>query len=761
MEMWQASHLLLLALTICSGSAEAPSRTFHLQRLVRPAVQSSLFYQLSGTLASVNASCQCRKEAHLIIGAALRGHLWALKWIDSNARVPPGLLSGNVNQFGDFDECLAVRVHSMQDDDETVYRAFPESNCQIGPTKPSYCLASVALNLVEDVHPTARQVSNLLHSFTPFKSNFSDPGHRVPHFSSAYLGICAPSSCTTAELEAALQKLLDAHLQEGSASEASANFQVSVSPNMCRRQDPQEHPDSAGASVARLALWWTVAAVLLATFLDVVCLEGEGPPRLLKFVRCLSVQQNWRRLIDTRPQEGALAVLDGVRGVNALGLLVAHKSVALLYQPYVNRTAAVAVLGRPWSIIGRVAILYTDCFILLSGALAARALLRRLDRTKAVPLVRRLVDRYVRLTPLLLALVALCTLVLPRLGSGPMWGLVIEPHAALCRQHWWRNALYVHNFYGFENMCLTHTHQLGIDMQLFAVAPLLVYPLWRWPRAGGVLLALLAAWSTALRYHVVLENNLSTIVYFGMPVSQMFKTASMSYILPTHRLTVYAMGLGLGFALHRVPETFRFSRAWAALGWFVALPLGLLPVLGPWKAATPDFQYDANEAAQYAAFAPILWSTFVCWGILACARGAGGQCLSEIPQRHRVKSSRLILFLPLGFLADVLSWRGWVIFTRIAFALYLAQFPVFFYNVGSTRHAQFYTIGTLLNVGEFAFIIIVSVLLSLTFEMPFQYLWKTYAETCQDTKECRTKLAQKLAVKSIKEVSTGTKRKSA
>ena len=65
--------------------------------------------------------------------------------------------------------------------------------------------------------------------------------------------------------------------------------------------------------------------------------------------------------------------------------------------------------------------------------------------------------------------------------------------------------------------CLTHTHQLGIDMQLFAVAPLLVFPLWRWPRFGGVLLVALAALSTALRYHVVLSHELSSIVYFGMP----------------------------------------------------------------------------------------------------------------------------------------------------------------------------------------------------------------------------------------------------
>lgn len=730
MAPWRAGQLLLLALAVWSvGAVAPPSSSPQLQRLVRPAVQGSLFYQLSAALPAVNASCQCSRQASSIVRAALLGHVWALKWVDANARVPAGLLSGNVNQLGDFDECLTLHAESTQDGDE-------DANCPPVPTKASYCLAAVALDLGEEAHPAARQISTLLHSFTPFNSNFSDPGHRVPRFSAAYLGVCAPSSCTAGELQAALESLLN---EQAGASDGpgGASFRASVSSEMCRSQDHQEPADGTGARIARLALWWTVAAVLFATFLDIVCLDGEGPPSLLQLVRCLSARQNWRRLIDTRQEEGAVAVLHGVRGINALGLLVAHKSVALLYQPYVNRTAAVAVLGQPWSIIGRVAILYTDCFILLSGVLAARALLRRLDRTKAVPIVRRLVDRYVRLTPLLLALVALCTLVLPGLGRGPMWGLVVEPHAALCRQHWWRNVLYIHNYYGFEDMCLTHTHQLGIDMQLFAVAPLLVYPLWRWPRAGAAMLALLAAWSTALRHRVVLDNKLATIVYFGMPVSQMFKTASMSYILPTHRLTVYIMGLGLGYALHRVPESYQFSRAWAAVGWLVAAPLGLLPVFGPWEAATPGYQYDAHEAAQYAAFAPILWSGFVCWGVLACARGAG------------------------GVLGEVLSWRGWVVFTRIAFALYLAQFPVFFYNVGSTRHAQYYTLGSLLNIAEFAFIIAVSVVLCLTFEMPFQELWKTYAETKTNAKERRPGTAQKFAARTNKSFPTASKRKSA
>lgn len=153
---------------------------------------------------------------------------------------------------------------------------------------------------------------------------------------------------------------------------------------------------SHGCGVRRLAFWTAVIAVVLATFLDVVCLEGEGPPSLLAVVHCLSARRNLRRMLSTRVARGDVAVLHGLRGLNALGLLVAHKSVALLFKPYVNRTAAVGQLSQRWTIIGRVAILYTDCFILLSGVLAALSILRQLDRSGRVHLLRRLVDRYVR-----------------------------------------------------------------------------------------------------------------------------------------------------------------------------------------------------------------------------------------------------------------------------------------------------------------------------------------------------------------------------
>jgi hypothetical protein len=63
--------------------------------------------------------------------------------------------------------------------------------------------------------------------------------------------------------------------------------------------------------------------------------------------------------------------------------------------------------------------------------------------------------------------------------------------------------------------CLTHTHHLGIDTQLFALSPLLVYVVWKWPRAGMSVLTGLAAVSTALRYNVTVSRRLTHYILFG------------------------------------------------------------------------------------------------------------------------------------------------------------------------------------------------------------------------------------------------------
>ena len=76
---------------------------------------------------------------------------------DASAKLPAGLLNGNVNQFGDMDQCLQVR-----------------SPWQRPVIKGRYCLTTMALLLSDPHHPLLRHIHQLLHSHNFFRSELND-----------------------------------------------------------------------------------------------------------------------------------------------------------------------------------------------------------------------------------------------------------------------------------------------------------------------------------------------------------------------------------------------------------------------------------------------------------------------------------------------------------------------------------------------------------------------------------------------------------
>jgi len=120
-----------------------------------------------------------------------------------------------------------------------------------------------------------------------------------------------------------------------------------------------------------------------------------------------------------------------------------------------------------------------------------------------------------------------------------------------------------------------------------------------------------------------------------------------------------------------------------------------------------------------------------------------------------------------GLLNRLFSWRGFLVTTRISYAIYLTQFPIFLFNVGQVRTANYYEFFSTtvsptadawklkdrlffdpslsirsierlnetpqrnrsplrvydsfqLNVGELMCILFLSIILTLLFDMPFQ-----------------------------------------
>ncbi|XP_044756157.1 nose resistant to fluoxetine protein 6-like [Coccinella septempunctata] len=603
-------------------------------------------------------SDECALGVAELIEGIKKNNIDYLKMFDATGKLPSGILRGNVNQFGDFDECLSVE-------------------------QAKYCLAEI--DLESKWRPRYKNYKNLVHSHFAIRETFDDVKHRVPGFSMIRWGFCIPQKCSSKDLEIALRE----------------KFRITsrIKPEMCQIS-PMKAPlpeMSYGDIITRYLFGVVLFLTVLATLRGVYNLNIQEKNKFLKLVDCFNLFDNWEELTTVKESKDEVKTLHGMRALGALALIISHKTMALFYNPYINRSAMSENLGMRWSVIGRTAILYTDGFMLMSGFLTARTLFKDLDRKKTFNIGDKIISRIFRISPNIIAVILFCTYILPHLGAGPLWPLVVDHHSHLCKKYMWRNMLYIHNYFPFQDMCLTHTHQVGIDMQLFLSTPLIIFFLWSTRRIGVLFVGMIIVASTFLRFFVTWYYNLSHVVHFGITISRMFDTANLSYILPTHRATIYFMGVYLAYMM-RDKSSINLSKKQLGIYWTFFMLLGFGTWLGPMHMSHPGYVYNRLDAALFGAISPITFGSALAWTIYATEKGFG------------------------GFLGAVLSWDKFKYFTKIAYAVYLVQFPLFFYNVGKTKHADEFSISEMLQVTETLAVIVISVALTIFIEIPFQKL---------------------------------------
>ncbi|KAK4880106.1 hypothetical protein RN001_008252 [Aquatica leii] len=644
----------------CTFAHEEGTATFE-QTLTRLITNVRSHYNLDLS-AMRDASTMCKLHSMQYADGLGRFELWALKMHDASAKIPSGLLNGNVNQLGDFDMCLSVREDALA-------------------ITGQYCLASLQVHVPKDQY--LKKLHRLLHSHYMLKSNLHDPGHRVPRFSSINWALCVPSSCNAKDVELGVRSIID-DIVNGT----NLQVEVAVDPIMCQTGEIKE---ISIATYVACALFLVI--ILLAVASTVYDLYTDDKRDILV---AFSLRKNVSALFSTERTTNDIESVHGIRFINAFMLVISHKSMALFFIPYMNRTNMSEIMGKPWTVFGRAASLYTDPFIMISGTLTTYYLLKKLRKQDKINVLHEYASRLFRIIPTLGALILFCTFILPLLSTGPNWNLVVTQHADNCKKYWWRNLLFIHNYFGFKNMCLTHTHHVGIDTQLFFASVLTVPFLWKWPRKTFSVLTAVAVFSTGLRYHVTYSKNLSNYIHFGTSIEQLFDTADNMYILPIHRVTVYIMGMLLAYLLLEYKQI-QFSKMQLRVGDALALFSFCVAFFGPSFMGSINYTYNPVDAAWYAAFAPIFWCFTFAWIIFT----------SHIKQA--------------GIMGKILSNKLFLVTTRLSYAIYLTQFPIFFYNVGVTRTPENYNfISKTFNIAEWLWIIFFSIVLTVLFETPFQ-----------------------------------------
>uniref|UniRef100_A0A8D8FJ14 Nose resistant to fluoxetine protein 6 n=1 Tax=Culex pipiens TaxID=7175 RepID=A0A8D8FJ14_CULPI len=157
-----------------------------------------------------------------------------------------------------------------------------------------------------------------------------------------------------------------------------------------------------------------------------------------------------------------------------------------------------------------------------------------------------------------------------------------------CNKYWWRNILYINNWYPFNEMCMIWSWYLANDMQLYVVAIILLVLSMRFMKTSVFLLALitLCSWITSI-YFSILHN-------YSYKVAEPFGSFDILYDKPWQRITPYIMGMLTGYIIYFKKTPPKVSGIVNLLLWITSVSIIFGLIFGVW-----DGQLSVPATAVY------------------------------------------------------------------------------------------------------------------------------------------------------------------
>ncbi|XP_061164514.1 nose resistant to fluoxetine protein 6-like [Saccostrea echinata] len=661
---------------------------------------------LNGMMKSSNASLTCQSDLLKVISGLQAREPWALKMLDASAKIPTGVMNLDLNWYGSYDECYS---------DSTVVGSMGFLPSKQSPVKGQYCTVSLNLPLPPNVKM--------------FLAALQNPG-------AIRAGMCFPKSCSTDDLLRAVNTFLYA-IPLGES-------RVTAYPITCPTPAEDDTLEtSAIVVVVILAIF--LILILEGTLYDVIMViksrrkkaayekqseksngftspdssyklraelgdiqrpkpkEKKSEPGILgKIMLSFSAYTNGKKILGTSQPKGSLTAVNGIRFLSMSWVILGHTLAFILGNTSNTLVYYSDFMGRVSSQVIFNALVSVDTFFVLSGLLTSYLLLKQMSKTKGrINWFLFYFHRFWRLTPVYMMVIGMYVTIYPHLIFGPNKTAPDET----CKRAWWKNLLYIDNFFGVKDLCLGWSWYLNNDMQFYVLSPLMIVPLFFDKIAGAVvtLVFLLAATITpgVLSY----VKNLPVHTIGGGP-----KDADRGaffedyYIVPYCRMGPYICGVATGYILYKTKCKCRMNIFLNLLGWAVAAASACAVLYGIYDTVKPDQPVALSKevAALYNALNRTVWGAAVCWVIFACATGNG------------------------GYINTLLSWKAFVPLSRLTYCAYLIH-PLVMYVYYLNRNFPFYLTDLDMVYTFLANLMVsygVAFILSIAFESPFMGLEK-------------------------------------
>ena len=484
------------------------------------------------------------------------------------------------------------------------------------------------------------------------------------------IGRCIPSSCSKEDVHAGLTSAWEAVVSDSG---------LEIFADNCYSKDENINLDEADwVMIVILCLFgFTVAfSTLVDIGGNVFNVKQLKSSPWSQTLRGFSAYSNTVKIFSTgKISQDSLTCINGIRFLSMTWVLISHGYSQFGSSLPVNNLLYLADgKGPVYGNLAFQAILNgfpsVDSFFFIGATLLAFITLRELDKTNGGNVqfwIMYYVHRYIRLTGVYALVIGITATLIKFFAVGP-YSILVEYEIKNCKKDWWTNILYINNLKWVSDtqpMCMPVSWYLANDMQFFLISPLIIYPLWKYPRFGLGAGFLWMVAGTVIPMVIVYINDFPLSVSFM--TMENFAYFSDVYVVPWCRFQPYIMGLMFGWLLHRMRSQpklklnpFIITWIWAAIG---AAGAAVVYCLYPFQielAEAGNIGLVGNLATRvvYNGLHRLAWSVCLGWVILACVKGAGG---------------------PIN---QILSWHAWIPLARLSYCIYLVHYTLISYLVG-------------------------------------------------------------------------------
>ncbi|CAL7947882.1 unnamed protein product [Xylocopa violacea] len=655
-------------------------------------------YALTDHLDTLNSS-KCSTEMQQFRVAVDREVLWSLRMLDASGLPFFGFMNGNNYWTGSLLDCnfLSANVTPVYSEkNRRNFSLYRNENEEFPPFQLSYFIT------------TLRQDSTLQYHIGV---SFEDI---------VKLGLCLPATCTKDEVATMLNEVLNNETLL-IANIYPANYTLI---DVSDLKDDHQWLLNGGIITIILILSLLCIITIAGTLYDIIVYQKhlqkkkefltygnnntaedrrefeheetivpdlKARSQFGRYLLCFSFYTNIQLIFNKDGNSLNISVLHGIKFLGMLWIVMGHTLYFGKY--YLANKATVFEMNETFiTQIFSNATFSVDTYFFISGYLLSHLFLRDQEKkmmsknlkSKTIEYLLAIVKRYVRITPAYAVMIMITFL-------NFTWHskISIFPDSTeldRCPKYWWRNLLYINNFFKWDEICLEWSWYLSNDMQYFMFGSfLLMLSVTHYNYALGLGIISLSC-SIFFNGYMAYSNN------YIPTLDEQYELLDEYYMKPWLRIGPYLVGMATAQILRKWNYKLRLSKITLAACWISATLCNCSILFG-----LVDKRISLGASVLYVALGRPAWGLGMAWLIIACTTNNG------------------------GIVNKILSLDVWVPLSRATYCIYLlnpfiilaifkfSTYPIF---------SDVLTIGAM-SLGLFVSTIICAFILSAFAEVPF------------------------------------------